>query len=146
MDRDPNQPGQISARHLNVPSGTVGYVSTAREGDNAPAGGKTLQAWESIHGGTQISAYQTQQTLGMQKNQNRDMNAIYKHAKQDMESLEKYMDGTKARDSPGESSGGKMLESHRREQDVVSDMLEGQTRYLQMESQGQLGSQLKSRT
>ena len=81
MDQDPNQPGQISARHLNVPSGTAGYISTAREGDNAPAGGKTLQAWESIHGGTQISAYQTQQTLGMQKNQNRDMNAIYKHAK-----------------------------------------------------------------
>ena len=39
------------------------------------------------------------------------MNAIYQHAKQDMESLEKYIDGTKVKESARDSSLGKLIDS-----------------------------------
>lgn len=74
------------------------------------------------------------------------MNAIYQHAKQDMESLEKYIDGAKPQELP-EFSGGKGADLQQRELEGASDKTGHKTGGLTpKEQQGYLESQLMSRT
>ena len=58
---------QQVAGQLNIPQGAGPYISTAREAPQDPASTKSLKAWESMHGGTQVSGHNSN-TQGLQRN------------------------------------------------------------------------------
>jgi hypothetical protein len=58
-----------------------------------------------------------------------------------MESLEKYIGGQKLQHSPDNSSVGKVIDSVRRDQDIISDHLEDKSKKMnQIDSNGYLES------